>query len=86
MGTYFALQSIRLADACVRIGAGFAIENPEPFRVRGRLPSCSLFFLREMVHLSLVPGVRVTNFDQCQHGADTVKPTRLIYFGADFSG
>eukprot|EP00969_Alexandrium_andersonii_P271383 11994916-Alexandrium_andersonii.AAC.1 len=38
-----------------------------------------------MVQLSLVPGVRVVNFDQCQHGADTVKPTRLIYFGVDFS-
>eukprot|EP00969_Alexandrium_andersonii_P313753 13861931-Alexandrium_andersonii.AAC.1 len=31
-------------------------------------------------------GVRVVNFDQCQLGAETVKPTRLIYFGVDFSG
>eukprot|EP00969_Alexandrium_andersonii_P031256 1363882-Alexandrium_andersonii.AAC.1 len=39
-----------------------------------------------MAQLSLIPGVRVVNFDQCQHGADAVKPTRLIYCGADFSG
>eukprot|EP00969_Alexandrium_andersonii_P031646 1382711-Alexandrium_andersonii.AAC.1 len=38
-----------------------------------------------MVHLSLVLGVRVVNFDQRQHGADTAKPTRLIYFGVNFS-
>eukprot|EP00969_Alexandrium_andersonii_P238078 10508705-Alexandrium_andersonii.AAC.1 len=37
-----------------------------------------------MVKLSLMPGVRVINFDQCQHGAPSVKPTRLIYFGVDF--
>eukprot|EP00969_Alexandrium_andersonii_P270859 11972091-Alexandrium_andersonii.AAC.1 len=85
LGTYFALQSIRLAKECVHLGVGFAIDNSEPFRVLGQLPACSLFYLREMVHLSLVPGVRVVNFDQCQHGADTVKPTRLIYFGVDFS-
>eukprot|EP00969_Alexandrium_andersonii_P221525 9784139-Alexandrium_andersonii.AAC.1 len=33
-----------------------------------------------------MPGVRVVNFDQCQHGAESVKPTRLIDFGVDFSG
>eukprot|EP00969_Alexandrium_andersonii_P223652 9877943-Alexandrium_andersonii.AAC.1 len=38
-----------------------------------------------MVQLSLLQGVRVVNFDQCQHGADTVRPTRLIYFGVGFS-
>eukprot|EP00969_Alexandrium_andersonii_P169514 7493826-Alexandrium_andersonii.AAC.1 len=38
-----------------------------------------------MVQLSLLPGVRVVNFDQCQHVAQSVKPTRLIYFGVDFS-
>eukprot|EP00969_Alexandrium_andersonii_P090594 4000067-Alexandrium_andersonii.AAC.1 len=32
-----------------------------------------------------MPGVRVVNFDQCQHGARTVKPKRLIYFGVNFS-
>eukprot|EP00969_Alexandrium_andersonii_P292879 12944013-Alexandrium_andersonii.AAC.1 len=32
-----------------------------------------------------MPGVRVVNFDQRQHGARTAKPTRLIYFGVDFS-
>eukprot|EP00969_Alexandrium_andersonii_P275813 12190869-Alexandrium_andersonii.AAC.1 len=48
LGTYFALQSIRLAEQCVGLRVGFAIENPEPFRVRGRLLACSLFYLREM--------------------------------------
>eukprot|EP00969_Alexandrium_andersonii_P209789 9267385-Alexandrium_andersonii.AAC.1 len=38
-----------------------------------------------MVQLSLLQGVHVVNFDQCQHGAQTVKPTRLIFFGVDFS-
>eukprot|EP00969_Alexandrium_andersonii_P044509 1953611-Alexandrium_andersonii.AAC.1 len=33
-----------------------------------------------------MPSVRVVHFDQCQHGAETAKPTRLIYFGLEFSG
>eukprot|EP00969_Alexandrium_andersonii_P196772 8693224-Alexandrium_andersonii.AAC.1 len=38
-----------------------------------------------MAQLSLLQGVRVVNFDQCQRGAHAVKPTRLIYFGVAFS-
>eukprot|EP00969_Alexandrium_andersonii_P323712 14302671-Alexandrium_andersonii.AAC.1 len=32
LGAYFALQSLQLATACVDLGVGFAIENPEPFK------------------------------------------------------
>eukprot|EP00969_Alexandrium_andersonii_P211403 9336340-Alexandrium_andersonii.AAC.1 len=32
-----------------------------------------------------MPGVHAVDFDQCQHGAESVKPTRPIYFGVDVS-
>eukprot|EP00969_Alexandrium_andersonii_P170253 7527961-Alexandrium_andersonii.AAC.1 len=32
LGTYFALQSLQLATACVDLGVGSAIENPEPLK------------------------------------------------------
>ena len=59
---------------------GFAVENPEP------LAPVSLFNLPEFVELAALTGVRSVDFDQCRWGAIAVKPTRLLFWGADFSG
>ena len=54
--------------------------EPEP------LAPVSLFNLPEYVAPVALIGARSINFDQCRWGAESVKPTRLLYWGADFSG
>ena len=76
-GTYFAVQTAALAQLAYTHNVGFAVENPEPWG------EVSLFALEEFVQLAKLPGVVAVNFDQREFCADTTKPTRILYFGAD---
>jgi hypothetical protein len=79
-GNYFALKSADMAWSCLRAGVGFGLENPEPF------PGApSLFLFREFLELQAASGVNVVNFDQCTLGAETPKPTRILFYGIDLS-
>ena len=37
----------------------------------------------EFVQLLRTPGVHVVDFHQCEHGADSVKPTRVVFWGVN---
>ncbi len=79
-GNYFALKSARTAETCLRTGIGFGIENPEPH------PGApSLFLLNEFLELQANISVKIVNFDQCTLGAETSKPTRILYSGIELS-
>ena len=41
--------------------------------------------LPEFVALANLPGVQVVNFDQCTVGAETTKPTRVLYYKVPLS-
>eukprot|EP00969_Alexandrium_andersonii_P024122 1052727-Alexandrium_andersonii.AAC.1 len=71
-GTYFTLQSVKAATIAVSMGAGFALENPEP----GGNP-VSLFCIPEVRALAEWRGVQYADFDQCRYGAQSTKPTRI---------
>ena len=75
LGTFFALKTAELAGIAHREGIPFAIENPEPWE--GHI---SMFLLPEFKELASRPGVQVVNFDQCTVGAETAKPTRILYY------
>ena len=78
LGTYFALKTIETATiACDLRIPGF-IENPDP---AGN--PVSLFNLPEWVTFAARPEVRTLDFHQCPMGAETAKPTRVIYWGMD---
>ena len=79
LGADFAIQSARIATVAHRVGAGFAIENPAP------AGPVSLFHLPEYLTLAALPGVRHAEFDQCRYGAQSAKPTRILYSGIDLS-
>ena len=79
LGTYFALQSARIADTASACGVPWALENPEP-----RHNPVSLFLLPEFVALAKAPGVQQTDFDQCTFGAASTKPTRILGKGVSF--
>ena len=39
-----------------------------------------MWLLPEFMALASLPGVQTVNFDQCTIGAETTKPTRVLYF------
>lgn len=80
-GTLYALQTLQFLDACHRRGVAFALESPEP--VAG---VTSIFDLPEAQRLARAPGVRQVDFDQCRWGAESKKPTRILYFGLALEG
>ena len=86
LGNLFAARTLEICWASLRADVGFAVENPAPW------PNCeSLFVLPEMVELieelrRRRGGDPWVDFDQCEYGAAATKPTRLLYFGPDFSG
>jgi hypothetical protein len=76
------LLAERSAEACNimdTLGRGWAVEQPFPWA-----DSVSMFDLDSFVGLFRAGAVYVI-FDQCQYGAVTAKPTRLLCKGADFS-
>ena len=38
-----------------------------------------------MIQLMALPGVGFSDFDQCEFGSETIKPTRLVHFGLDMN-
>ena len=78
LGTYFALQSCRMAQAAIRAGVPWGLENPEPMG-----NPVSLFALPEFQDLAESRDVRVSDFDQCHLGAGSKKPTRVLSWGLD---
>ncbi len=77
---YFALKSARMAETCLSTGIGFGIENPEPHP-----GASSLFLLNEFLELQTNTSVKTADFDQCTLGAETSKPTRILYSGIELS-
>ena len=75
MGTYYALKTAEAATLAHSQGIPFGIENPEPWE--GYI---SMFILPEFTKLSGLQEVKVVDFDQCTVGAETTKPTRVLYY------
>ena len=75
LGTYFALRSAALATRCHQLQIPWLIENPDP---KGN--PVSLFNLPEWQALADLPEVQTLDFHQCLVGAETAKPTRLLFF------
>ena len=75
IGTFYALKTAEAATAAHNRGIPWAIENPEPWE--GHI---SMWLLPEFMALASLPGVQTVNFDQCTIGAETTKPTRVLYF------
>ena len=80
-GTYFALKSSETALLAIELGIPGMIENPDP---SGN--PVSLFNLPEWQSLMQHSAVKVIDFHQCPLGAETRKPTRVIYWLVDLSG
>ena len=80
-GNFFAIKSAEMANLCMEHSVGWAIENPRPDPA---FPS--LFWLAEFQALAASAGVRHVEFDQCMYDAETSKPTRVLFWGVDFSG
>ena len=79
-GTYLALRTLKSAKLAWEVGVAGFIENPEPMG-----DHVSLFELEEYGEFSKLPGVKIVDFDQCRHGAESAKPTRIMYWGMDLS-
>ena len=77
---YMTLQCVRLGELAMAKDVGFAIENPRPWPGRG---CASMFEFEEFVELIRRPGVRCVDFHQCMHGAETAKPTRVVFCGVE---
>ena len=80
LGTFFALQSAKVATLLHERDIPWMIENPSP---TGN--PVSLFNLPEWQELASLPGVKHVDFDQCHMGAETAKPTRILHFKLDLS-
>ena len=57
------------------LGRPFILENPRPWQGKA-----TLFAFPDIVDLLQAPGVETVDFDQCMFGAETTKPTRLLFF------
>ena len=80
LGTYFALKSAQTAELASTLSIPWAIENPDP---TGN--PVSLYNLPEWKALLDIPGTKFIDFHQCPMGAETAKPTRILYWGCDMS-
>ena len=54
--------------------------SPEP-----REDTVTIWDLDEFVEILSDPRVRVVDFDQCEYGAETAKPTRLVGFNVEIA-
>ena len=80
---YMYRKTIALARKCCTLSIPWYIEQPEPGGPED--DNATLFDFPETIALMALPGVNLVDFDQCELGAETVKPTRLLYFGLDLS-
>ena len=80
-GTYFAVRSAEALRSAAQAYIPTGLENPRPWDGKP-----SLFLLQEFVKLLQdMPWIHTVDFDQCVHGAETTKPTRVIYANMDLS-
>ena len=80
---YMYRKTIALARKCCTLNIPWYIEQPEPWGPED--DNATFFDFPETIALMALPGVNFVDFDQCELGAATVKPTRLLYFGLDLS-
>ena len=80
VGTFYALKTAEASRVAHDQGIPFAVENPEPWE--GHV---SMFLIPEFMALASLPGVQAVNFDQCTVGAETAKPTRVLYYKVPLS-
>ncbi|CAE8651021.1 unnamed protein product, partial [Polarella glacialis] len=73
-------RSAEALSTMYHLGKAFILENPAPW------PGCvSLFRTEAMRNVARLQGVRFVEFHQRPFGAETTKPTRLLYFGLDLA-
>ena len=63
-------------------GRGFAVEQPARWG-HGKVSAASMFDLDPFIDLTR-RGAKTVEFDQCRYGADSTKPTQILYFNARF--
>ena len=80
LGSYFALKSAAFCKLMYEHNLPFGLENPRP-----RKGIVSMFDLSEFVSLAALRGVSTVDFDQCPYGAETAKPTRVIFSEVDLT-
>jgi hypothetical protein len=80
---YMYQKVISLANMCHSRNIPWYIEQPEPWGPED--DNATLFDFPEMILLRALPGVDASDFDQCEKGADTVKPTRLVHSGLEMA-
>jgi hypothetical protein len=83
VANYMYHKTIALARTCCNLNIPWYIEQPEPWGPND--DNATLFDFPQTIALMALPGVGVSNFDQCEFGSETVKPTRLIHFGLDMN-
>ena len=69
LGNFFAERTVEAAEAVVRAGGDFSIENP-----RWSLLWCTIWIRRLMCEARTFQ----VDFDQCAFGAASMKPTRIL--------
>ena len=73
-------RSAEALSTMYHLGKAFVLKNPAPW------PGCvSLFRTDAMRLVARLEGVKFVDFHQCPFGAETTKPTRLLYFGLDLA-
>ena len=73
---------LRAVDACRRIhavGGGFSWEQPEP-----REGKPSALSSPPVIELGRSTSAKLASFDQCRFGAETTKPTAILYHRGGF--
>ena len=78
-GNLFIHRTAEAARAIHLLGGGFAIENPPPHD-----GNVSLWDLDIIVKLEKDTQASSVDFDQCPYGAESQKPTRIMYKSGDF--
>ena len=74
LGNLFAARTRDACIAVVQVGGGYIMENPEPWE---GYPS--IWDLQEIKELQEKTGGSIMDIHQCPYGAETQKPTRLLY-------
>ena len=75
------LLAVRTGEACnimVDLGLGFVVEQPALWGHRSK-DAATMFDLDPFVVLKK-RGAKIMVLDQCMYGAETTKPTQLLYF------
>ena len=74
------LLAVRTAEACsimAGLGRGYAVETPARWGDRGEEAASMFDFVQ--FHDLHKQGAKIVEFDQCRYGADTTKPTQVLY-------